>query len=76
MAWMHTRGGIVCGIPDASGETSHNGRTWRWDYLDSPGGGPLFVRENHEPLKNQNPPQAVWRAFQAWLKEYRKAHPL
>jgi hypothetical protein len=36
--------------------------------------GPLFIKKNGDPLKNQpKPTSAAWAAFEEWHKEYRAA---
>lgn len=55
---------------DAEG-VSPNGRH-RWEFSEM--FGPLFVRKNGEPLKNQPPPgSAAWTAFQAWFDARNRA---
>lgn len=58
--------------PDAYGEASVNGKTWRWDFHHYC--GPLFLRKNGEPSKYQSPPKAVWDAFEKWHKTYTEKH--
>lgn len=60
--------------PEAEGSARVNGRVWRWEfhrYL-----GPSFLRQDGELRKNQDPPRAVWRAFQRWLRRYLKRKDL
>ena len=47
------------------GQGSVNGKEWRWEF--NPMFGPLFLRKNDVPLKNQplkNHP--VWKVFDEW----------
>jgi len=72
MACIPFQGGMICGVPDATGTVTARGREWPFTYTDSPGGGPLWRRRNNgEPLSNQNVPRAVWDAFGVWLRTYR-----
>lgn len=43
-----------------------NGRIWRFDFDRN--SGPLWLRKDGEPRKNQDPPLPVWHAFDRWLK--------
>lgn len=70
-------GGSPCFIDyaDAYGEAVVNGRVWRWEYHNYL--GPTFLRKDGEPRKCQCPTiDAVWDAFQVWLKKYEKARNL
>lgn len=71
MACEHVDGGVICGLPDGFGEAYVNGRLWRWEFVDSPGGGPGFLGKRGDLLANQNPPRAVWDAFEKWHREFR-----
>lgn len=56
--------GIVDG-PDITGaQVTVDGKVWRFDF-DSYF-GPLWTKRNGDAAKNQNPPKAVWDAFQKW----------
>jgi hypothetical protein len=45
---------------------------YRFDFSDR--FGPLFVRANGEPLKNQpQPGSAAWSAFESWYEEFKKS---
>lgn len=66
-------GFIVCG-PDAEGSgVDRNGKLWRWDFHEYC--GPLFLKKNGDPLKNQpmteNHP--AWAPFEAWLRDRSKS---
>jgi hypothetical protein len=52
-------------------EIEADGKVWRFDYDRR--FGPLWLKKNGEPLKNQCPPIAVWDAFDLWLKKYSAA---
>ncbi len=57
-------------VPEAYGQATVSGKLWRWEfhrYL-----GPTFLRKDGEPRANQNPPKAVWTAFERWLKRQDK----
>lgn len=57
---------------DAEGRAVVNGRVWRWEFNER--GGPLFLRADGEPRKNQCPTvEAVWDAFTRWHKRYERA---
>jgi len=58
---------VFIDYPDAYGEAVVKNRTWRWDFHEWC--GPCWLRKDGEPLKNQWPPKAVWRAFDKWLKK-------
>jgi hypothetical protein len=54
---------------DAEGVAVVNGRIWRWEFHEY--GGPLFLRADGEPRKNQCPTlKAVWEAFDRWHEQY------
>jgi hypothetical protein len=53
-------------LPDQSVRVA--GRTWRFDFDRQ--FGPLWIGANGRELKGQNPPKAVWRAFEEWLKTH------
>lgn len=58
----------ICGIPDAEG-VSPNGH-YRWDF--SWRWGPLFLKKNGNPLKNQPMPGSpAWSAFNDWYEKFR-----
>jgi hypothetical protein len=59
--------GIICLSEDRRGEAIVGKRVWRWSF-DSRF-GPLWLRRDGEPLKDQDPVQAVWDAFQAWFDD-------
>lgn len=65
-------GGSVCFIDfaDAEGSATVNGKVWRWEYHNFL--GPTFVLANGEARKCQNPPKAVWAAFEKWEKNRNK----
>lgn len=53
---------------DAEGQARVGGRLWRWEfhrYL-----GPTFLRKDGEARVNQDPPKAVWRAFERWHQRF------
>ena len=57
---------------DGEGSAVVNGRKWRWEFHEW--GGPLFLRADGEPRKNQCPTvKAVWDAFTRWHKRYERA---
>ena len=57
---------------DAEGSAVVKGRVWRWQFHEY--GGPLFLRADGEPRKNQCPTvKAVWDAFKRWHKRYERA---
>ncbi len=57
---------IVSG-PDYSGVRLRvNGKFWRFDFDKRL--GPTWLTAAGEPRLNQNPPRAVWRAFDRWMK--------
>ncbi len=49
------------------------GKIWRWEFSGM--FGPLFVRKNGEPLKNQpvSKNDHAWEAFTPWHDEFKKA---
>lgn len=52
---------------DGFGSAVVNGREWRWEF--NAHCGPLFIRKDGEPRKNQCPTvKAVWDAFTRWQK--------
>jgi hypothetical protein len=60
---------------DAEGSAVVNGRTWRWEFHEW--GGPLWLRRDGEPRKNQCPhSKAVWDAFEQWHQGYKRNKPL
>lgn len=60
--------GLVHG-PDATNQIIRvNGRVWRFDFDKMC--GPLWVKRNGNATKNQNPPKAVWDAFEKWHKKW------
>ncbi len=64
-------GAIVCDFTHGEGSAVVNKREWRWEFHDYL--GPTFLRKDGVPLSNQMPPQAVWDAFDLWLRQYRAA---
>ena len=49
------------------------GRTWRFDYDERL--GPLWTKRDGSECKRQNPPKAVWRAWERWYKRNAKGTP-
>ncbi len=72
MTCIPFKGGIVC-VADAEGSAVVNGKPWRWEYDFGKPYGPLFIKKDGSPRKNQNPSKAVWDAFSAWLERQRGA---
>ena len=66
-----TENGRVVGIvhgPEFTDQTVKvNGKAWRFDFDRR--GGPLWLRDDGEPRKCQNPNRAVWMAFELWMKK-------
>jgi hypothetical protein len=57
---------------DGEGSAIVNGRKWRWEFHEYC--GPMFVRADGYPRKNQCPTvKAVWDAFTRWHKQYERA---
>ncbi len=56
---------------DDEGEAVVNGRTYRWEFHNYC--GPLFLRKDGEPLKNQpGEHHPVWPYFDQWMKKREK----
>ena len=76
MKCTHRGGGVWISEPDATDQwitvaDCGSARTWRFDFDER--FGPLWLhrgRGNDAPLKNQNPPAAVWTAFKQWHTDY------
>jgi hypothetical protein len=61
----------VCSFVDAEGSgVDRNGKLWRWEFHEYC--GPLFLKKNGDPLKNQPMTEThpAWTPFEAWLKDY------
>lgn len=66
--------GTVCFIDYADGEgrATIDGKVWRWEFHEFC--GPLWLRQDGEPRKNQCPTnKKVWSAFEAWHVKWLKS---
>lgn len=64
------KGGIISGPDLIEQSVMVDGRTWHFDFDWYC--GPLWTRKNGQPLSNQNPPKAVWEAFNVWLEKQKR----
>jgi hypothetical protein len=61
--------GLVHGPDYVNQVVTVNGRKWRFDFDEWM--GPLWLRaDGYTERQNQNPPKAVWRAFERWCKRH------
>lgn len=68
MACIRIPNGIVCVADVADHFVEVSGRRWHFDF--SEWGGPLWLNANGTDRKNQEPPRAVWDAFDSWMHLY------
>lgn len=62
--------GCTISVPDAVGQKLRvNGRIWYFNFSER--FGPFWAKKNGNLRKNQNPPKAVWDAFDKWHKNWR-----
>lgn len=54
----------LCSFHTCSGSVTVKGKEWPFDFSER--FGPLWLRKDGESRANQNPPFAVWRAFDRW----------
>lgn len=76
IATMTDSEGRCCGLvhgPDEVGcSVKALGKTWRFDHDNR--FGPLWVKRNgYTDCRRQNPPKAVWRAYERWYNRKVKA---